>query len=174
MLRLGCYLRVGRAGGNERDGLRQGSNLTPPPTPSPGPGREGPRRVRASKMAQDGSRCPKLASKTVQESPRWLKTASKMPPSRGRAGEAPERAGSLLARQGGGSTQLLNTTPNSQQYPSPTQHPILNSTRFQHSTQYSTASRCKRESLEIPPALWATGGLTMSFFPLPEAPSGAP
>ena len=109
----------------------------------------GTRGVRASKMAQDGSRCPKLASKTVQESPRWLKTASKMPPSRGRAGEAPERAGSLLARQGGGSTQLLNTTPNSQQYPSPTQHPVLNSTRFQHSTQYSTASRCKRESLEI-------------------------
>ena len=42
---------------------------------------------------------------------------------------------------------VLKTTPSTQQYPSPTQHPVLNSIRLQHSIQYSTASRCKRESL---------------------------
>ena len=76
MLRLGCYLYVGRAGGSERDGLRQGSNLTPPPTPCPGPGREGPRAVRASKMAHDGS---KKASESPRLPPRWLKMAQDGP-----------------------------------------------------------------------------------------------
>ena len=44
---------------------------------------------------------------------------------------------------------VLNATPSTQQHPSPTQQPVLNSIRLQHSIQYSTASRCKRESLRV-------------------------
>ena len=44
---------------------------------------------------------------------------------------------------------LLNATSRTQQHPSPTQHPALNCIRFQRSTQYSTASRCKREPLGV-------------------------
>ena len=57
MLRLGCYLCVGRAGGSERDALRAEGVLTPPSTPSPGPGgglREGLERPRWPKMASRG------------------------------------------------------------------------------------------------------------------------
>ena len=75
MLSLGCYLCGGRAGESERDGLRLVGSLTPPPSPIPvglGEGRGGRGGVRASKMAQDGS---KMASESPRWPPRSLKIA---------------------------------------------------------------------------------------------------
>ena len=61
-----------------------GEGFTPPPTPSPGPWREGfAGRWSAQdgpRWLQEGLREPKMASKIAQDSPTWLKIAHNMPP----------------------------------------------------------------------------------------------
>ena len=57
---------------------------------------------------------------------------------------------SRLARPPAGRrASVLNATPRTQHDTSPTQRRVLSSIRFQRSAQYSTASRCKRESLGV-------------------------
>ena len=83
MLRLGCYLYVGRAGGSERDGLRAGC-LDPSPYPLPWAWTAG---FATRWSVQDGLRWlqeglsePKMTSKMAQDSPTWLMIAHSMPP----------------------------------------------------------------------------------------------
>ena len=49
------------------------STETPPPTPSPGPGRGGYRGLRASKMAQDGSKRASKSQDGLQDGPCYFK-----------------------------------------------------------------------------------------------------